>query len=266
MICCDDCPDLPAPGPFSKRVVSVSANYFVLGAAGGIGSRLCRDLAAQGAHVSLAGRTEGPLRELADEVQGTAYVLDATCSEQVQQAVEVAVKERGQLDGIVNCVGSILLRPAHRTSAEDWRSVLSTNLDSAFATVRAGASAMLKTGGSIVLMSSAAARMGLANHEAIAAAKAGVIGLALSAASSYAPRGIRVNVVAPGLVRTPLSEPLTKSPANEKASIGMHALGRLGEAADVAGAIAWLLSPSQSWVTGQVLGVDGGLGSVRSQG
>ena len=83
--------------------------------------------------------------------------------------------------------------------------------------------------------------------------------------AAYAPRGIRVNVVSPGLVRTPLSEHLTQNPASEKASLAMHPLGRLGEPGDVARAIAWLLDPEQSWVTGQVLGVDGGLGSIRSQ-
>jgi NAD(P)-dependent dehydrogenase (short-subunit alcohol dehydrogenase family) len=108
-----------------------------------------------------------------------------------------------------------------------------------------------------------AARIGLANHEAIAAAKAGVIGLTLSAASTYAPRGVRVNCVAPGLVRTPMTARLTQNEGALKASTAMHALGRIGEPADVAAAIAWLIGPESSWVTGQVLGIDGGLGSVR---
>jgi NAD(P)-dependent dehydrogenase (short-subunit alcohol dehydrogenase family) len=118
-------------------------------------------------------------------------------------------------------------------------------------------------GGSIVLVSSAAARLGLANHEAIAAAKAGIIGLTLSSAATYAARGIRVNCVAPGLTRTPMTARLTQNEATLKASTAMHALGRIGEPDDVAGAIDWLLGPESSWITGQVLGVDGGLASVR---
>ena len=140
---------------------------------------------------------------------------------------------------------------------------VATNLTSAFAVLRAAAKAMTATGGSIALVSSAAARVGLVNHEAIAAAKAGVIGLTLSAAATYAPRGIRVNCVAPGLVRTPMTTRLTANEASLKASTAMHALGRVGDPADVAGAIEWLLGPESGWVTGQVLGIDGGLATVR---
>jgi NAD(P)-dependent dehydrogenase (short-subunit alcohol dehydrogenase family) len=124
---------------------------------------------------------------------------------------------------------------------------------------------MAAQGGSVVLVSSAAARIGLANHEAIAAAKAGIEGLALAAAASYAPKGIRVNCVAPGLTRTPLTAKLWQNDLVAKASAGMHALGRLGAPEEIASAIDWLLDAEQGWVTGQVIGVDGGLSRVRSR-
>jgi NAD(P)-dependent dehydrogenase (short-subunit alcohol dehydrogenase family) len=120
-------------------------------------------------------------------------------------------------------------------------------------------------GGSVVLVSTAAARTGIANHEAIAAAKGGVQGLMLSAAATYAARGLRFNCVAPGLTRTPLTAKLTANDASEKASLAMHALGRLGEPEDIARAICWLLDPANDWVTGQVLGVDGGLANLRTR-
>ena len=110
-------------------------------------------------------------------------------------------------------------------------------------------------------MSSAAARHGLANHEAIAAAKAAVEGLVRSAAATYAPRGVRVNAVAPGLVRTPLAARLTANPASLAASEAMHPLGRIGEPDDVAALVAWTLGPEATWVTGQGGGMDGGLSS-----
>ncbi len=237
--------------------------YVIVGATGGIGAALCRHLQQNGARLMLAGRTEEKLTALAEEVGGEYAVVDATQLEQVEACCVRAFERFGRLDGMVNCAGSMLLKPAHQTTEADWHTTLAANLTSAFATVRAASRVMLRSGGSIVLLSSAAARTGMANHEAIAAAKAGVIGLALSAAATYARFGLRVNVVAPGLVRTPLTARLTGNADALKASLALHPLGRIGEPQDVASAIVWLLQPAQSWVTGQVLGVDGGLASLR---
>lgn len=239
--------------------------YVVVGATGGIGMSLSRRLAARGARLVLAARNPDRLQALADELHAAAYPLDATRFDEVDACVARAVELHGHIDGVANCAGSLLLKSAHLTSEAEWAATLAANLTTAFAVVRAGAKAMTNAGGSIVLVSSAAARIGLANHEAIAAAKAGVIGLVLAAAATYAPRGIRVNGVAPGLVRTPMTARLTANDAALKASTALHALGRIGEPGEVAGAIEWLLSGEQSWITGQVLGVDGGLGSIRAR-
>lgn len=241
-----------------------NAAFLIFGASGGIGSQVARLLRERGFGVALASREKVRVEELAAQIGGVAIEADPCEPDQAVRAVEEAVAGLGRIDGIVNCVGSILLKPAHRTTAAEFDEVIRTNLRSAFGTVHAGAGAM-KKGGSIVLLSTAAARIGLANHEAIAAAKAGVVGLAQSAAASYAARGLRVNVVAPGLVETPLAAPVVASEASRKASEAMHPLGRLGKPEQVASAIAWFLDPAQEWVTGQVLGVDGGLGSVRSR-
>lgn len=189
--------------------------------------------------------------------------VDATDPDQIDACADAAAAAIGGLDGITNCVGSILLKPAHLTTTADWQATIATNLTSAFGCVRAAGRLLKAEGGSVVLVSSAAARVGLANHEAIAASKAGINGLVLSAAATYARQKIRFNAVAPGLVRTPLAGGLVSSELAEKASIGMHPLGRLGEPGDVARAIVWLLDPAQSWVTAQVIGVDGGLADVK---
>ncbi len=120
-------------------------------------------------------------------------------------------------------------------------------------------------GGSIVLAASAAAQTGIANHEAIAAAKGGVIGLTRSAAATYGARGLRVNAVAPGLVDAKMTAGLVGNQAQAEASRAMHVLGRLGTGDDIAAAVTWLLDPMTSWVTGQIIGVDGGLGQVRTR-
>ncbi len=244
------------------------STFVIVGATGGIGSEVCRTLAAAGANLWLAARKPEPLADLAAELMAAhpastfaTRTLDATRSADV----EGLFQDAGTVAGAANLVGSILLKPAHLTTDEEFDTTVSLNLRTAFAVTRAAAKAMTPTGGSLVLMSSVAATIGLTNHEAIAAAKAGVEGLVRSAAATYAPHGIRANAVAPGLVRTPLSARITGNEASLKASVAMHPLGRVGEPADVAAAVCWLLDPSTTWVTGQVIGVDGGLGRVRSR-
>jgi len=239
--------------------------YVIFGGTGGIGSATARKLAHRGAQVVLAARNPERLRTLAAELGAASFEVDATDIAAVEESVKETANQFGAVDGIVNCVGSIVLKAAHQTSEAEWRSILAANLDSAFAVVRAGAKTMRGSGGSIVLMSSAAARVGLPSHEAIAAAKAGVIGLGRSAAATYAAKGIRVNIVAPGLVDTPMAAGITANPLILKASASMHPLGRIGRPEEVAEVVTWLVSDDSSWVTGQVIGVDGGLSSVRTK-
>ncbi len=233
---------------------------FLIGATGGIGSATARRLKPH-AELVLAGRNEDKLKALAEELSSPYVVVNAADFD----ALDRAVQAHTPFGAIVNCAGSLLLKPAHLTTEREYRDTVDLSLTTAFATVRSGAKAMMSTGGSIVLCATAAARAGFANHEAIAAAKGGVMALTLSAAASYGARNIRVNCVAPGLVETPLTARITGNEAARAASQAMHVLGRIGKPEDIASAIAWLVDPENSWVTGQVLGVDGGLGTIRAK-
>ncbi|MEI6239244.1 MAG: SDR family oxidoreductase [Planctomycetia bacterium] len=237
----------------------------ILGGNGGIGSALARLIVAGGGRVFLAGRDAAKLESLGRDLGMHSATVEATDPDAIDACADEAAAALGGLTGIANCVGSLLLKPAHLTSTAEWQATLATNLTSGFGCVRAAGRLLKTDGGAVVLVSSAAARIGLANHEAIAAAKAGLEGLARSAAATYARQRIRFNVVAPGLVRTPLTHALVANELAEKASLAMHPLGRLGEPGDVARAIAWLLDPAQGWITGQVLGVDGGLADVKAR-
>jgi 3-oxoacyl-[acyl-carrier protein] reductase len=236
----------------------------VIGAGGGIGRDLCRRVVAAGGTVVACGRRREPLESLRAELMPAVEVRELDARD--AGAVGGLFESMGEPPtGVVNLAGAFLLKPAHLTSEAELAEQVAQNLTTAFNVVRAGSKAMMNSGGSIVLVSSVAATMGLASHEAVAATKAAVEGLARSAAASYAARGIRVNCVAPGLTRTPMTERITANEASLKVSTAMHPLGRIGDPADIASAIAWLLAPETGWVTGQTLGVDGGLSRVRSR-
>lgn len=241
------------------------SNYVIFGATGGVGSALSRSLSANGDSLFLVGRDPDRTQQLADELGASHATCDATNRDEVSACFAAATDSLGKIDGVAHCVGSLLLKPGHLTTPAQWDETIATNLTSAFHVLRSVVPVMRKHGGSLVFVSSAAARFGFANHEAIAAAKAGLIGFVLASAATYAPNGIRINCVAPGLTDTPLASRITSNEASLESSRAMHPLGRIGRPEDVASAIQWLLSPAQTWVTGQVIGVDGGLGTIRSR-
>jgi len=239
------------------------ARHVVLAATSGIGQATAEMLQGQGHEVFLTGRRKERIQPLADKLGSSCAQVDLTDFSATEEVFAQAVERLGALDGAVNCAGSLLLKAAHLTSRQQYDGVIASSLTSAFSTVRAAGRHMSGAGGSVVLIASAAALGGLANHEAIAAAKAGVIGLTLSAAATYAHRNLRFNAVAPGLTQTPATEGLIHNPTARRVSEAMHALGRLGEPGDIARAIAFLLDPANHWITGQVLAVDGGLSRIH---
>ncbi len=239
----------------------------IAGITGGIGNAAAQLFAKAGWQVAGYSRSEEKLSRLvADQPSWISYAADARVSSQVDAVAAKILERTGRLDAYVHCVGSILLKPAHSTTDEEWSETLRLNLDSAFYGLRAAVRPMMKAGGgSIALVSTVAAMAGLPNHEAIAAAKAGINGLVRSAAATYAPRGVRVNAVAPGMVDSPMAAPLLGSEQARQVSAGMHPLGRIGRPEDIASLLFWLSGPEAEWVTGQVWSADGGMAALRQR-
>jgi NAD(P)-dependent dehydrogenase (short-subunit alcohol dehydrogenase family) len=242
----------------------MSKIVLITGAAGGVGRALAERLASQGYRLALV--TRDPER-LGDAPSGAlTLAVDCATEDGAGQAVKACAEHYGEPpDTLAHCAGSVLLSPLHRTTAEKYREVVRANLDSAFFTLGAFVKGCLdaRQPGAAVLVSSVVARVGVVNHEAIAAAKAGVEGLVRSAAATYAGKGLRVNAIAPGILRSPATERLFAGPGAEQGITAQYPLGRYGSVDDAARAIAWLLSDEAQWITGQVLPVDGGFTAVR---
>ena len=239
--------------------------YVITGAGGGIGSTLATHLHQCGAKLVLGGRDQDKLENIAAKTGGFALPHDGSDFASAEKLVAAAIEKFGRIDGAVCCSGSVILKPAHLTTQQEYEATMAANSAAAFGLVRAATKPMMENGGSIVLIASAASVGGLANHEAIAAGKGAVMGLTLSSAATYARYKIRVNCIAPGLVETPLTARITGNETSLKASLAMHALGRIGKAGDIAAAATWLLSDDSSWMTGNTMSIDGGLANLRAR-
>ena len=229
-------------------------NTLIIGAAGGIGSDLVEGL--MGTSNLLLGYFNSSLN-----VPVESHQVDATDFQSVHLFVEKGLEKYGSVDAIVCLPGSLILKPAHKCTNEEFENTINTNLKSSFSVVRA-AGALLENS-SIVLMSTAAASIGLSNHELIVSAKAGVEGLARSAAKTYARKNLRFNTISPGMVETPLTSSITSNEIVRKASEKMHALQRIGKPRDISNMIKFLINPENDWITGQNFIVDGGLSSTK---
>lgn len=211
-------------------------------------------------------RTEERLRALQSQLPSLQILAaDVLDENEMQRAIEHAQSVLGVVRSAAYCLGSVLLRPAHLTSTEQFEEAIRINLTGAFFALRSLAPVMAEQGcgGSILYFSSAAAGIGLPNHEAIAAAKGGLEAMVRAAAMSYAKRQVRVNAISAGLISTPLSKQITENETSLRISQALHPLGRIGSPDDLITAAEWIMGPSSGWMTGTVVSIDGGMRAGR---
>lgn len=236
----------------------------VTGAAGGLGQAMTRKLAEAGWQVVVVGRDGDRLQQ----AFGTAHrqiVADCSTTAGVKALFATLAAEGITVSALAHCIGNIRLGALHRMREQDFNDCLSANLVSAFHTLAGfvGSLRVANQPGAAVFVSSAAARIGTPNHEAVAAAKAGLEGLVRGAAATYAGAGIRVNAVAPGMMETPATAGMISSPTTRDAAARQYPLAGIGEPAELAELMSWLLSQHAARVTGQVWSLDGGFSSIR---
>jgi NAD(P)-dependent dehydrogenase (short-subunit alcohol dehydrogenase family) len=241
----------------------MSEKILIYGASGGIGSACARLLASHGYNVHLAGRNQLAVEVLAEELQASLTIGDVSDDGFFETASAAAGES---LSGLVYAVGSINLKTLSRLKRADFLRDFELNALGAALAVQAALPALKKSGkASVVLFSSIASAQGFSMHTSIGMAKAAVSGLTLSLAAELAP-SIRVNAIAPSLTQTPLAKGLLQSEAVAQSIAAIHPIPRLGVAEEMAELATFLLSSKSSWMTGQIIGVDGGRSSLRVKG
>ena len=233
--------------------------YLIFGATGSIGSSLANQLYNEKRDCHLIGRNEEELEKLANKLSYSFSVCDVLKMDFTKELLEELADV--EVLGMAYCVGSIDIKPFKLTKARDFVSSYILNLVAVTEIIRNFESNLKKNNASVVLFSTVAAKKGFANHSIISSAKSGVEGLTVSLAAELAPN-IRVNCIAPSLTKSKMAKNLIKNSKIEESIAKLHPLKRIGEGVDVANLAHFLLSKNSSWITGQIIGVDGGRAAI----
>jgi NAD(P)-dependent dehydrogenase (short-subunit alcohol dehydrogenase family) len=233
----------------------MSNKHLIFGATGAIGSSLAKQLKESSQDAHLVSRNEEELKSLSENLDFTFTVADVLEDGFIDKIKSDTADFN--ISGLAYCIGSIDLKPLKRVTESDLNQCMKLNLYSAIEAIKGFQDDLKKNHGSIVLFSSVAAQKGFTNHTIIASAKAAVEGLTVTLAAEFAP-SIRVNCIAPSLTDSKISQSMLKSEVVAEALAKAHPLKRLGEGKDSASLAGFLLGEGSSWVTGQIIGVDGG--------
>ena len=231
----------------------MSEKYVIFGATGSIGSSLAEQLKNSGNDIHLVARNDSQLNSISEKLACSHTVADVL----EDGFIEKVKSDISEIKGLAYCVGSIDLKPLRMVNEQDFQKCMKLNLYSAVEAIKGFQESLKKNKGSIVLFSTVAAQRGFTNHAIIASAKAAVEGLTVSLAAEFAPN-IRVNCIAPSLTNSKIAEPMLKNKVLAEGIAKAHPLKRLGEGKDSAALAKFLLTEDSSWVTGQIIAVDGG--------
>jgi NAD(P)-dependent dehydrogenase (short-subunit alcohol dehydrogenase family) len=231
----------------------MSEKYLIFGATGSVGSSLAEQLKNSGNDIHLVARNESEVKAIAEKLGCTYTVVDVL----EDGFIEKVKSDINEIKGIAYCVGSIDLKPLRMVTEADMNKCMKLNLYSAIEAIKGYQESLKKNKGSVVLFSTVAAQRGFTNHTIIASAKAAVEGLTVTLAAEFAPN-IRVNCIAPSLSKSKIAEPMLKNPVIAEGIAKAHPLKRLGEGKDSAALAKFLITGESSWITGQIIAVDGG--------
>ena len=237
----------------------MSGKYLIFGATGSIGSNLSKMMAENNEDVQLIGRDEENLKNISSETGCKYTVVDVLDSAKIESLKNEFAND--EIKGIAYCVGSIDLKPLRMVKKEDFQKCFDLNFYPIVETIKNFQESLKKNKGSVVIFSTVAVRRGFTNHSIIASVKGALEGLTVSLAAEFAPN-IRVNCIAPSLTNSKISNFLLKNEKMAESIAKMHPLKRIGEGGDSASVAKFLLTEKSSWITGQILGVDGGRSSV----
>jgi len=231
----------------------MSEKYLIFGATGSVGSSLAEQLKNSGNDIHLVARNENEVKAIAEKL-GCSYTVADVLEDGFIEKVKSDIND---IKGVAYCVGSIDLKPLRMVTEADMNKCMKLNLYSAIEVIKGYQESLKKNKGSVVLFSTVAAQRGFSNHTIIASAKAAVEGLTVTLAAEFAPN-IRVNCIAPSLSKSKIAEPMLKNPTIAEGIAKAHPLKRLGEGKDSAALAKFLITEESSWITGQIIAVDGG--------